>query len=212
MHQWVRTLEELRVARGFSKNQLQERGIITRSQYNTLLKAKKGPRFDILERILKGIGVTWQQWADVYEGAAFDEQAYAKIPLYEVKVAAGAGAIIESERVIQDIAFRRDWIKTKLRANLKDLGCLSVTGHSMEPTIHPGDLVMFDRSQHAPKHDQIFAIRNDGEPLVKRLCLKNDGLIEIHSDNPDPNLKRPWVKRDALDIIGRVVWVAGKRS
>lgn len=67
MHQWVKSLEELRTARKISKNQLQERGIITRSQYNTMLKAKKGPRIDVLERVLRGIGVTWHQWADVYE-------------------------------------------------------------------------------------------------------------------------------------------------
>jgi phage repressor protein C with HTH and peptisase S24 domain len=88
----------------------------------------------------------------------------------------------------------------------------TVTGSSMEPTIYPGDLVMPDKSRHTPKHDQIFVIRNDGEPLVKRLRIKSDGLIEIHSDNPNPKLKRLSVERDALDIIERVVWVAGKRS
>lgn len=69
MHQWVRALEELRTTRKISKNQLQERGIMTRSQYNTMLKAKKGPRIDVLERLLDGFGVSWHQWADVYERA-----------------------------------------------------------------------------------------------------------------------------------------------
>ena len=38
-----------------------------RSQYNTMLKAKKGPRIDNLDRLLRGFGVTWKEWAEVYE-------------------------------------------------------------------------------------------------------------------------------------------------
>jgi phage repressor protein C with HTH and peptisase S24 domain len=95
---------------------------------------------------------------------------------------------------------------------VKDLVYLTVTGSSMEPTICPCDLGMLDQAQRTPKHDQIFVIRNDGEPLVKRLRLKSDGLIEIHSDNPDLQFNRFLVKRESLDIIGRVVWVAGKRN
>lgn len=149
---------------------------------------------------------------DIDVGTITLDGDYVKIPLYEVRVAAGSGAIVEGERVIEDIVFRHDWIKTKLRANIKDLGCLSVTGHSMEPTICEGDLIMFDRAQHMPKHDQIVVLREGGEPIVKRLCIKGSASVEIHSDNPDSRYKREPVKKDELDIIGRVVWVAGKRS
>lgn len=210
---WGKALESLRVdKKDYSVNQFERDGVMKRAAYRRALIGTEGPTFMSIDKLLKAMGCTWHDFAEAYEGQAFDPKAYATIPLYEVKAAAGVGAHVESERVIEDLAFRKDWIKSKLRANVKDLVCLTVTGSSMEPTIYPGDLVMLDKSQHTPKHDQIFVIRNDGEPLVKRLCMKNDGWIEIHSDNPDPKLKRPLVKRDALDIIGRVVWVAGKRG
>jgi transcriptional regulator with XRE-family HTH domain len=66
MHQWVKALEELRIRKKVSKNSLHEAGVIRRSQYNTMLRAKKGVRIDVLERILLGLGVTWHDWADVY--------------------------------------------------------------------------------------------------------------------------------------------------
>lgn len=134
----------------------------------------------------------------------------AMIPLLEFKAAAGGGGLIESERVLDELAFKRSWIKSKLRANVADLIMIKVSGPSMEPTLLGDDLVMVDTSQKTIKHDQIYVLRGEDGKLVKRLCLKHGGLIEIHSDNLDPTYHLPAMKLSELSprIIGRVVWAA----
>lgn len=212
---WRKVLEQLRQDAGLSKIGLEKRGIIGRNRYNTLLKAKKGPRVDILEGLLKGMGYTWQDWGDAFEGRSrkagslkTETDDLAMIPLLEFKAAAGGGDLIESERVLDELAFKRTWVKSKLRANPGSLKLIKVTGDSMAPTLLHGDLVMFDTSQRAAKHDQIFVVAGEDGKLVKRLCLKHGGVIEIHSDNLDPRYHLPAVKPGALQVLGRVVWAA----
>lgn len=121
---------------------------------------------------------------------------------------AGGGDVIESERVLDELAFKRAWIKTKLRANPSSLKLIKISGDSMEPTLQAGDLVMFDTSQHLMQHDQIFVIEGEHGKLVKRLRLEHGGMIEIRSDNLDRRYQLPPVKPSELKIIGKVVWIA----
>lgn len=134
----------------------------------------------------------------------------AMIPLLDVKLAAGAGAVEEGEKVLEELAFKRAWIKTKLKANVADLRILQVKKDSMEPTLYDGDLVMIDLSKRTIRHDQIYALREGEERIVKRLCMKGEGLVEICSDNP--HYKRRIVRAADVEIIGKVVWVAGRRT
>ena len=62
-------MEFVRKEKGKSKNWLEEKRIMRRAQYNTLLKAKKGPRIDVLERLLTGMGASWYDWADACDAA-----------------------------------------------------------------------------------------------------------------------------------------------
>jgi hypothetical protein len=45
-------------------------GIIPIKQYKTMLRSKLGPSVAILDRWLKGMGYTWQDWAEAYEQAS----------------------------------------------------------------------------------------------------------------------------------------------
>ena len=67
MYAWAITLEQLRISRMISKVSLEKKGIMPRSQYNSLLKAKKSPRFDVLERLIYGMGYSWKDWTEAYE-------------------------------------------------------------------------------------------------------------------------------------------------
>ena len=72
MHQWLRILEKIRDCRGLSKNYFETNEIMPRSQFSRLLKAKRGPRIDTIERLLKGMGASWKDWAEASESLPGD--------------------------------------------------------------------------------------------------------------------------------------------
>lgn len=140
-------------------------------------------------------------------------EEYALIPLYDVRAAAGHGAFIEEEHIVNWLAFRKEWLWRELRANISDLYLIEVDGESMEPTLRPGDVILVDRrdAQHVPR-DGIYVLRMDGSLLVKRLQRLPGRKINVTSDNDaykpfEIDLAR---SSDDIAIIGRVVW-AGRR-
>lgn len=85
-----------------------------------------------------------------------------------------------------------------------ELFMLEVKGHSMTGAgILPGDLVVV-RRQPTVENGEIAAVLVDEvEATVKRVRLRSDGEIELHSENPD---FQPFVPRQPR-ILGRVVTV-----
>lgn len=134
---------------------------------------------------------------------------FAMVPLYNVKAAAGSGAIVTSERIVDTLAFRADFLRNELSATKDDLYLIHVEGDSMEPTLRAGDVILVDHRRSLPDREGIYVLRMDDALLVKRLQLQPGGKIVAISDNP--NYKSFDVKPDAgLAVIGRVVW-AGRR-
>lgn len=139
---------------------------------------------------------------------------YALIPLYSAAGAAGRGHFNDHVEVKGGLVFRREWLK---RMSLKEQ-CLHViyaTGHSMEPVISDGDVVLIDESQREPRDQGIYVIRRpDGEFIIKRLIQTALGGWIIRSDNDDKRLYPDEMARKSdigdLVIIGRVVWHAGE--
>ncbi|WP_241084862.1 S24 family peptidase [Candidatus Vondammii sp. HM_W22] len=135
---------------------------------------------------------------------------YALIPLYDVRAAAGHGAVVEEERIIDLLAFKRRWVRQELNANPDDFYLIYVDGESMEPTLCSKDVILVDRrnAQEVPR-DGIYVLRIDGSLLVKRLPGRQ---VKVTSDNRayEPfniSLETPG---EDLAIIGRVVWT-GRR-
>jgi len=138
---------------------------------------------------------------------------YALVPLYDVRAAAGHGAVVEDEQVTDSLAFKRQWIHQELNANPNDLYLIYVDGESMEPTLRPGDIILVDRrsAQSVPR-DGIYVLRMDGSLLVKRLQRLPGRQVKVTSDNTayEPYTLGLDDTSDDLAIIGRVVW-AGRR-
>lgn len=144
---------------------------------------------------------------------ALDMPGFVAIPLYDVRAAAGSGADVDSEQVLDVLHFKEAWIRAELRASPRDLYLIFVDGESMEPTLRPGDVILVDRRDQAQRRDGIYVLRIDGTLLVKRLQKLPGGIIKVSSDNIsyDPFMLKPSeIDSQDMAIIGRVVWVGRK--
>jgi phage repressor protein C with HTH and peptisase S24 domain len=140
-------------------------------------------------------------------GAGLDLEEYALVPRYNVEVSAGGGAIVEGEAVIGTMAFRREWLK-RMGLELPKLAIVTVQGDSMEPTLIEGDVVLIDLRKTDIIDGAIHVLRNDGQPIIKRLQLGLADQVIIRSDNKIYSALE--TTRDKLNVVGRVVWRGGR--
>lgn len=166
-------------------------------------------KVDDLERELRLVRTDRIKFPAIGDGEELPE-GFVLVPRYDVAAAAGSGAVIHSEQIVDSLAFRSSWIR-ELGLKADALALISTRGDSMEPTLHPGDLLLIDLSSGAVAEDAIYAIHNDGLLVVKRVQKMMDGSIIIKSDNPA--YKEQTLEKGMLEnvrIVGRVVW-AGRR-
>lgn len=132
------------------------------------------------------------------------------LPRYEVQAAAGGGAVVHSEQVVDHLAFKRDWIVHRLRRNPTALILIEAIGDSMETTISDGDLLLVDTSEGQLRDNAIYALSMDGALLVKRLQRRMSGAVVVKSDNDryEPE-ELTASEAEALRIVGQVVWHGG---
>lgn len=142
-----------------------------------------------------------------------EDEQFVEIPLYNVVAAAGTGNAVENEQAIDIMAFNRGWLRQELRISPDDALLMPLSGNSMEPTLHNGELLMLDRRDTTVQQDGIYVLRFDSTVLVKRLQRLPGGVIEVTSDNSLVYKPFKITLADVVDdfaIIGRVIWT-GRR-
>lgn len=145
------------------------------------------------------------------------QEGYAKIPLYDVRAAAGGGAIVEREDIVGLVLFSRVWIERELHLQPANLYLLYIEGDSMEPTLRPGDLALIDHSARHVNRDGIYVIRMGDALLVKRIQRLPGDALKVTSDNTayepftlDLSAQVAGKLLDSMEIVGRVVWSGRK--
>ncbi|HEY9091514.1 S24 family peptidase [Parasphingorhabdus sp.] len=130
-----------------------------------------------------------------------------EVPVLDVNVSAGHGALATSEDRKTRFSFDENWLRKLTPARDASLSVVRVMGDSMEPTLSDGDDVLVDASDHGSRlRDGIYVIRVDDTLVVKRIALRPDSpFITIASDNP---AYPTWddVDRSTIHIAGRVLW------
>lgn len=133
------------------------------------------------------------------------------VPRLDVGASAGPGALAESERMTDSLAFRGEWLRRVASGSLDALSVIKVSGDSMLPTLSDGDEILVDAADGAARlRDGIYVLRADGALMVKRIAMNPAGHgFTVSSDNP---AYPPWtgLDPDSIAIIGRVVWM-GRR-
>lgn len=135
---------------------------------------------------------------------------YVMVPSYNFPTNVGIGHSIESDQVVDHLAFKKDWI-VLMGLAADRLALISVKGDSMEPTLKESDLVLLDLRDQKVRNDAIYVLRLERDLIVKRLQRSFDDTIFIKSDNPAyEKLVLAGSQAHRLGIIGRVVWT-GRR-
>jgi transcriptional regulator with XRE-family HTH domain len=131
------------------------------------------------------------------------------IPFFDVQASAGAGSLVDQERVRGRLAFRADWVHGELKVPPESLALITATGDSMQPTVGHNDLLLLNIHETAVTGDAIYAVQMHDVLLIKRVQLLVDGTLVIRSDNPAYGEQRVRPEEaPSLRIVGRVVWIA----
>ena len=181
----------------------------TEPSVSTIKKIAQRLPPEVGEQFLKSMGVR----LDVMElRAAYTPQhkdhpgEFVYVPRYSVKAAMGPGFDVDSEQIIDYLAFRSSWVQS-MRLDPQKLALIEAEGDSMKDTFPSGSLVLLDLRE-SKRGDGHYAICNSGGAvMLKRLCFKDDS-VDIVSDNdrlPESE-RKTTVPLGSIRIVGRAVW------
>lgn len=131
-----------------------------------------------------------------------------RVPVIDVEAAAGGGALIDSEKVVDWLGFRSDWLRRQVGTPNQAI-VVRIVGDSMEPTLSHGDAVLVDmRARHQEPRDGIYIVRIGDLAMAKRVQPLGRRRVRLISDNPAyPPMDVRLGEDGEAEIIGRVVWV-----
>lgn len=207
----VARLNEYLVSRGWvsrkspargSPSEMEKRLPKGQSFWSDLLRGEKSFSADLAREIESA----FEMKKYFLDGDDPPDDPFVPVDRISVRVAAGAGAQPEVVQVNGTLQFRRDFL-VACGASQASAKIVSVVGHSMEPTIPNGAVLLINSANTEPRNNAIFALATSDGLLVKRLIRLHDRWV-ARSDNPDGNPDRYIEEGDR--IIGRAVWMGAK--
>ena len=123
---------------------------------------------------------------------------FVSVPLTESAIAAGQ-PIIPQENI-------EDYVLLHIRAAGKrtNLVASRVDGHSMEPMLHPGDIVVIDRDDKIIVKNKMFAIYHEGG-LTAKFLEKKTNLLILRPINPNAEIQIIDLNENPQPIVGKVI-------
>lgn len=226
-------------ALGISRNAASEAAGLGRDYIRNIASGKsKNPKSDELAKLARVLGCRLE-WLRLGEGQEVDpsdeppspslpatpeaipalddgifelsKTEFVSIPRYDAALSAGHGAIVDPyAEPLGWAVFERQWLATVTRAMPQYLAVLQVDGDSMESTLNDRDWVLVDRTQTRLNRSGIYALQVGDAAWIKRIELDLERkLVQIISDNPKYGVQR--LDESEICVIGRVVWVVGRR-
>ena len=133
---------------------------------------------------------------------------FVRIPIRELVGEGDPRSVPRLKDTDAHLAFHTAWLKAQgvdpLEASL-----IRMNDDQMKPTISAGDVVLIDhRRRSFIGKASVFACTYGGGLTIKRIELSSDGQVYfLHSDDPSVPTQHIIAKhKDALTIIGRVIW------
>lgn len=124
----------------------------------------------------------------------------------DVPAAAGHGGLEEEDRALSVLQVDPALL-ARLGVRADAISILRARGESMEPLIHDGDEIMVDGSDcRVGARGGVYVLRIEGRLVVKDV-VREGRRLRISSRNPAfPALAE--VAPDAVEVLGRVVWLS----
>lgn len=143
----------------------------------------------------------------IYEpGAGPLPFGFFRVPRYDVRASAGAGALNDDANIKDYLAFRESWIRVELGTSPREVLCMNAIGDSMEPTIRTGDVLLVDRAITKVADEAIYVVALEDALLLKRVQPLLGGVV-LRSDNPAYGpVSLTSAEADQLSVFGRVRW------
>lgn len=141
-------------------------------------------------------------------------QDVVRIPRFDVRAAAGAGSLPESQEPDGFLTVTRDWL-AQFGVAASRISVLQADGESMEPTIRHGDLLLVNHDIDKARvlAGGVFVITYGGALKVKRCQGIGKGDLRITSD-AGPAYGVDIVPADRIDdevtVHGQVFWSGGR--
>lgn len=180
---------------------------------------KKMPGFELIDSLKRiyAVDLNWLLTGEdesinylraqtIKEEHSDDYAGYIQVPRYEIAASAGGGTIVQSEQIVDHLAFKGSWLKNQLGLSPANVAVISVFGDSMEPYLADGDLILIDTSIDRVKNDSVYVLQYGESLLVKRLQIMRDGSVIVKSDNEryEPETFR-GDSINQLRVVGRLV-------
>lgn len=209
----VQALEDNGIVK--SKSSIAEKLEIHRQSLNEILKDKRNVTLQMVSRICEVFEVNPSYLLLGSNPMFLSNQKFKNnITYIPIKVQAGYG-----EQILNPL-FEKDLDKFHLPGNSfsdDDYFCFEVEGDSMYPTFTQGDNVICSSIPstyfaQALKDNQVYIIVTNQSLLLKRIVnkIKENGMIELHSDNPAYEIKVISIKD--VKEIWRVEGFISKRT
>lgn len=132
-------------------------------------------------------------------------QEFVRIPIHDIRFAAGAGAENYDETPSDYYLMSHNLLRRYTASPLQYIKAFWASGDSMEKTIFDGDLCVADLSKTRLTNPGIYALVYDGDGLLKRASQHLETrAVTLISDNekyPPQTITRP----DVLQVVGRII-------
>jgi phage repressor protein C with HTH and peptisase S24 domain len=134
-----------------------------------------------------------------------DGTEFARIPVYDVRLSAGHGAVNTTEQAIGFYTISMNMLRDFTSSPIDHLVFVKVKGDSMEPLLATGDWVLVDTMETRLATPAIYAFVNDGEAVIKHASQHLEkGTVTLTSHNPKYE-PQTITNTDRLRVIGRIV-------
>lgn len=210
-------------ASGLSLDEVAKKSFVPKERLEKYLTGTKLPYVEDGENLAEAlkVGVEWLRFGDhpeippigsgvLVSDAPPANDAYFRIPIYDVKLSAGNGnaAWIEKEDDDNPLFFRHGWLRVKgLRREY--LRGMYVRGDSMEPLLMHWDTIIVDSSDTEIADGEVYAVCYKGKLYIKELRNGEDG-IQLISRNPKYEPMEVKYGSDVqFQVLGRMVWRGG---
>jgi SOS-response transcriptional repressor LexA len=211
--EWSRAIRGLMASSRHLRTQtaLARKSGVTQSTIGRILRGEVDPQSDNLERLAHSFGMSYSTLAAIAEGGEpgngeVETLQPGKIPRRVPLLSLVQARRFAESEYLDSLADATDWIEFPKKRHGPRTIALRVTGESMEPDYHNGDVIYIDPDV-APVHgkDVIVRLGERHEVTFKRLVVEGERryLKPLNQNWPDKFINMPTDARIVGVVVGR---------